>query len=127
MHAKLKVSKEILAQRLLHDLRLWRACIFWGQVNYGDLKIFDKRFPGPHVLVRGREKRKSGFKRLSITQELKNSKSELRNAIVGHREEKIESYPIVVGNEYYALDMSNRFETNDAKYFVALLYDPLSI
>jgi len=123
MHSELKVSKEVLSQRLLRDLKLWKACIFWGKVSYKDLKIFDKRFPGPHIFVRHRDKRKGGFRNFSLTKELTDPNSNLRNTILEHIDrEKIESRSITLRNKNYVLDIKSKELTNDEKWFISLLY-----
>lgn len=119
MHSELKVSKDVLSQRLLRDLKLWKACIFWGKAKYN----LDKQSGDPHIFVRDRDKRKNDFKNLSLTKELKDPNSDLRRAVLKHIDEDIiENYCISLGNKSYSFDMKTKRLTKDEKYFTAIFY-----
>jgi hypothetical protein len=98
MCSNLNISKEILSQRLIKDLKLWDACIFWGKVN---CRIKDPDNISESLVVEYRSKRKSDyFRNLSLKKEFKNINSELTANILKHARTapsyKIEEYPISI-------------------------------
>jgi len=122
MHSKLKVSKALLSQRLIKDLRIWKACIFWGKISAKDIVFLRERIKGPHILVKKRDKKKS-FRSINIKAELANHNSELRKAILKHSsEEEKKECEIKISRRTYKFDMKSGILSQDEKWFIALLY-----
>lgn len=124
LYSKLRVSKDVLAQRLMKDLNLWRACLFWGRVDYVDKEVYGKRMPGaPHIIVRNRDKRKGGFASFSIKKELSDDNSSLRKAILNQVEDGIiEGFEVYLDTKKYKLDLKSQKLSEKEKWFIAMLY-----
>jgi hypothetical protein len=119
---ELRVSKEIVSQRLLRDMRLWDACIFWGRVTNITGTLQHAR-GGPQIVVGNRDKRKADFPNLSLSRELASGKSELRKIILETREQGAHAgLHIVVARMHVVLDIQNKHLPNGDRYFTALLY-----
>jgi len=123
MHLELKISTDVLAQRLMKDLNLWRACVFWGRTSYRDTKILKKGLHGPHIIVRDRDKRKGGFATLNIKKELSDDNSSLRKTILNHaKEDEVERYEIDYHSRKCKLEIKSRKLSEKEKWFIALFY-----
>jgi len=124
MYSELKVSKDVLAQRLMKDLNLWRACIFWGRVDHNDKEAYRRRIPGPpYIIVRDRDKRKGGFASLNIKKELSDNNSSIRKAILDQAKDGIvERYEVHLNTRKYKLDLKSQKLSEKEKWFIALLY-----
>lgn len=123
MHLELRISQDVLAQRLMKDLKLWQACVFWGIIDYSDMDFLGKRKSGPHIIVRDRDKRKGGFTDLNIKKELLNSNSDLRKTILGHiNDGEAKSYEICLNDNKCKLDLETQELPEKKKWFVALLH-----
>jgi len=123
MRSELRISQDVLAQRLMKDLRLWQACVFWGLIDYGDVDFLGKRKPGPHIIVRDRDKRIGGFTSLNVKKELLNVDSDLRKTILGHiKDGEIKSYEICLNDHKCKLDLETQELPENKKWFVAMLH-----
>jgi hypothetical protein len=121
MCEELKVSKEILSQRLLRDLKLWNACIFWGTVANVSGSLRDAR-ETPRIVVGTRDKRKADFRTVSLSRELASDKSELRRTILETHEDGTHAgLRIVVARMDFLLDIRNKHLPGGDRYFTALL------
>jgi hypothetical protein len=132
MARDLGVSFEVLSQRLIKDLKLWDACIFWGIMG-DQINGFNKTLK-PVILVKCRSKRKSDrFRGLSLKSELKNTNSELFAKIIHHVKEvepdEIREYPVTIrikrGKDsqvmHCLLEIKYTTPINREGWFVALL------
>lgn len=121
---ELKVSKEILSQRLLRDMRLWNACIFWGTVSTTSANLQHTQ-QSPQIIVRDRDKRKAAFPNLSLGRELASAKSELRKIILDRCEQGTQAgIHVVVAKTDFLIDIHNAYPSSGGRYFTALLYPP---
>jgi len=124
MSSELKVSKAVLSQRLLKDLKLWRACIFWGEISLKDHTVRGKKSQDHHIFVRDRDKRKS-FPRINIKKGLINENSNLRKTILERAiAEKAEAEvgDISIDEISYKFDMKVTASSESKKWFIALLW-----
>jgi len=130
MYSELGVSKEVLSQRLIKDLKLWKnVCIFWGKVRVGKEGSF-KNF---EIFVRDRDKRMDDyFRNFNLKKELKERHSELAAAIMKHVAEtdneqpKENSYQIAIhiGKTRKVdclLEVRKSFSYKGEIWFIALL------
>jgi hypothetical protein len=133
MYSELNVSIDVLAQRLIRDVKIWNACIFWGIVNSRDIPLITKKVSGPYIGVRNRNKRMSDhFKMLfmkahrSLKTELADTNSDLRNYVLSHVIEKkigeSESYPISLCNAEVDLEIKNIKQLNSGRLFLAIIH-----
>jgi len=79
MRSELGVSTEVLAQRLIKDLKLWKVCIFWGKVGMEKKSSFKNL----EVFVRNRDKKIADcFRNFNLKKELEKQGSKLRTIII---------------------------------------------
>jgi Zn-dependent peptidase ImmA (M78 family) len=125
IHDYLHVGYDPLAQRLLHDLKLWKAFIFWGELRYDNLENFEDKNSRIQVEIRPRDRRRNGFTNISLPDELGNDQSELRNTIIDHmkNEKGMMKYHIHLGKKRYSFDVNSTDFTGRQKYFIAMLYE----
>lgn len=130
MRSELGVSKEVLAQRLIKDLKLWNVCIFWGKVSTkkeGSFKNFE-------IFVKDRDKRIADSLRnfINLKKELKDQHSELTATIIKHvtetSNEKSKKHPyqisIPIGKTRKLdclLEVRRSLSHRDEIWFIALL------
>lgn len=123
MNSELKVSKDVLSQRLLKDLKIWEAYIFWGKIDSSNLNILGKGSWGPHIFVRDRDKRKSDIFTFNLKKELLDRDSDLRRIIVENSEEgKVQGGEVDIGERSYKFDMKSSEFSKGEKWFIALLH-----
>lgn len=139
MHSELGVSKDVLAQRLIKDLKLWKVCIFWGKVSIWKESPF-KNF---RIFVRDRDKKMADcFRNFNLKRELEKQGSELATAIIKHVTETNDQQPkdkpyrisFPIGKtqkldcflEVRSLGVRKSFSHKGERWFIALLRPALT-
>lgn len=121
MYSELCVGVDPLAQRLLHDLKLWKALMFWGTVH--------RRTQGSNeniysIFVGNRGRRRNGFDRISLNSELVSQQSELRHTIIQqiNSGDRLGKTSISLNGKKYSLDTSIDELHSKENNFIAMLY-----